>query len=52
MADGFVKPNGLAFSPDEKYLYITDTGHDTGVGDVVGVNSYLTNPRTIYRYPV
>ena len=25
-ADDFEKPNGLAFSPDEKYLYIADTG--------------------------
>lgn len=25
-ADDFVKPNGLAFSPDEKILYIVDTG--------------------------
>jgi len=30
VADDFVKPNGLAFSPDEKFLYIADTGatHD------------------------
>ena len=30
MADDFVKPNGIAFSPDEKRLYIADTGqsHD------------------------
>ncbi len=30
VADDFVKPNGLAFSPDEKRLYISDTGrsHD------------------------
>lgn len=29
-ADDFVKPNGLAFSPDEKRLYVADTGgsHD------------------------
>ena len=29
-ADDFVKPNGLAFSPDERTLYIADTGisHD------------------------
>ncbi len=29
-ADDFVKPNGLAFSPDESHLYIADTGgsHD------------------------
>jgi gluconolactonase len=25
-ADGFVRPNGLAFSPDERLLYIADTG--------------------------
>jgi gluconolactonase len=26
VADDFVRPNGLAFSPDEKRLYIADTG--------------------------
>ena len=26
VADDFVKPNGLAFSPDESTLYIADTG--------------------------
>ena len=26
VADDFERPNGLAFSPDEKYLYIADTG--------------------------
>lgn len=26
MADDFVQPNGLGFSPDEKLLYIVDTG--------------------------
>jgi gluconolactonase len=25
-ADGFVKPNGVAFSPDYKTAYVTDTG--------------------------
>ena len=25
-AEGFDKPNGIAFSPDEKHLFITDTG--------------------------
>jgi gluconolactonase len=30
MADDFVKPNGLAFSPDEKKLYIVDTGRTHG----------------------
>lgn len=30
VADDFVKPNGLAFSPDEKILYVADSGrsHD------------------------
>jgi gluconolactonase len=30
VCDDFVKPNGLAFSPDEKFLYIADSGrsHD------------------------
>lgn len=26
VADGFSKPNGLAFSPDERILYVTDSG--------------------------
>lgn len=26
VADGFVRPNGLAFSPDESLLYVADTG--------------------------
>ena len=30
MADDFHKPNGLAFSPDEKKLYIADTGRSHG----------------------
>jgi gluconolactonase len=32
VADDFVKPNGLAFSPDEKQIYIVDTGvtHQAG----------------------
>jgi gluconolactonase len=28
--DDFVKPNGLAFSPDESVLYVSDTGHGDG----------------------
>lgn len=30
VADDYVKPNGLAFSPDEQHIYISDTGatHD------------------------
>lgn len=32
VADGFHRPNGLAFSPDERTLYVTDTGYATGRG--------------------
>ena len=30
VADDFVEPNGLAFSPNEKKLYIVDTGYSDG----------------------
>ena len=49
VADSFDKPNGLAFSPDEKKLYIIDTGLTHGgrsnmrVFDVVG--DKLTNDK-------
>ena len=29
-ADDFDKPNGIAFSPDEKFLYVADTGASSG----------------------
>ena len=32
VADSFDKPNGLAFSPDESVLYITDTGANQAPG--------------------
>jgi gluconolactonase len=32
VCDDFDKPNGLAFSPDEKFLYIADTGASHKVG--------------------
>lgn len=44
VADGFVKPNGIAFSPDERILYITDTGY--------GGNFDPMKPHTIYAYDV
>lgn len=58
MADGFTQPNGLAFSYDEKRLYVTDTGFALGVSgqfDVarphsvtvfdVGTDGFLCNRR-------
>ncbi|KAI9652833.1 MAG: hypothetical protein M1831_006358 [Alyxoria varia] len=32
VAEGFVKPNGIAFSPDFKTVYVTDTGRSSGDG--------------------
>ncbi|KAJ5815079.1 hypothetical protein N7474_006856 [Penicillium riverlandense] len=34
MADGFGRPNGICFSPDEKVVYITDTDRVHGDGTV------------------
>ncbi|KAF2656998.1 lactonohydrolase [Lophiostoma macrostomum CBS 122681] len=45
VADGFVQPNGLEFSPDLKTLYVTDTG----------AQEYAQNgtrPATIYAFDV
>ncbi|CAG8511081.1 34948_t:CDS:2, partial [Gigaspora margarita] len=47
VADGFIKPNGLAFSPDEKILYITDTGFFNGTG---GYDP--KRPHAIYAFDV
>lgn len=33
VCDDFIKPNGLAFSPDEKLLYVVDTGRTHGPGN-------------------
>jgi gluconolactonase len=34
MADGFGRPNGICFSPDEKTVYITDTDWIRGPGNI------------------
>jgi gluconolactonase len=47
VADSFNKPNGLAFSPDESVLYITDTGANQAPG------TYLVNlPHHIRAFDV
>ena len=56
----FVKPNGLAFSPDESRLYIVDTGathvedgpRDIRVFDVAADGKTLTNGRHFATCPV
>ena len=42
LVDNMVRPNGLAFSPDEKLLYVADTG----------VSHKESTPRAIRRYSV
>jgi gluconolactonase len=42
VADSFNKPNGLAFSPDESVLYITDTGANQAPGTYfVGLQHHI-----------
>lgn len=46
VADNFIAPNGLEFSPDYKHVYVTDTGSNSfGV-----VNRTL--PASVYRFDV
>ncbi|KAI0387764.1 calcium-dependent phosphotriesterase [Hypomontagnella monticulosa] len=47
VTDEFKIPNGITFSPDGSYAYVTDTGAFSGIW---GWN--FTNPTTIYRYDV
>ena len=42
VAEGYERPNGLAFSPDEKFLYIADTG----------VSHREDGPHHIKKHPV
>ncbi|KAI9566142.1 calcium-dependent phosphotriesterase [Boletus coccyginus] len=47
VADQFVRPNGIAFTPDGKTAFVTDTGL---AGGFLGNNQTL--PGTIYQYDV
>jgi gluconolactonase len=40
VADDFVRPNGLCFSPDEAKLYIADTGSSEGAGGPPHVRAF------------
>lgn len=49
VADGFARPNGIVFSPNEEILYVTDTGW------ITGWSSRLIDPagpRSIYAFDV
>ncbi|KAJ5717854.1 hypothetical protein N7488_003500 [Penicillium malachiteum] len=47
VADGFGRPNGISFSPDEKTVYITDTAETNGDG-----STDLLKAATIYAFDV
>jgi gluconolactonase len=59
VVDDFVEPNGIAFSPDEKKLYIIDTGFTDGpqnpshirVFDADVENGKLSNSRVFAEMP-
>jgi len=59
VVDDFVEPNGIAFSPDEKKLYIIDTGFTDGpnnpshirVFDVDVENGKLSNGKVFVEMP-
>jgi gluconolactonase len=47
VADGFDKPNGIAFSPDERILYVTDSGANQEPGSY-----YVARPHHIKAFDV
>jgi len=47
VADSFVKPNGLVFSPDESVLYVTDSGANQEAGSY-----YINKPHHIIAFNV
>ena len=47
VADSFDKPNGIAFSPDENVLYVTDSGANQEEGSY-----YVERPHHIIAYDV
>lgn len=46
VADSFIKPNGLAFAPDESVLYINDSGANTFP------DTYVSGPHHIMAFDV
>src|SRR6266498_3068564 len=47
VADSFSKPNGIAFSPDERVLYVTDSGANQELGTY-----YVNLPHHVIAYDV
>ena len=44
VADDFVQPNGLAFSPDERLLYIVDTGRSHKPDGPTHIRRFVVDP--------
>lgn len=44
VCDDFVKPNGLAFSPDERLLYVVDTGRTHGAENPAHMRVFDVSP--------
>ncbi|KAG9225661.1 hypothetical protein CCMSSC00406_0007518 [Pleurotus cornucopiae] len=49
VADGFVRPNGIAFTNDGKTAYISDTG---SLQNPMRTSDFQTQPATIYAFDV
>jgi len=47
VVDDFVRPNGLCFSPDEKILYISDTGNSHGLGGPAHIRAFDVDNGTL-----
>ena len=51
--DTLIQPNGIALSPDQKHVYISDTGAETGSiirGGPPGSPFNQTGPRAVFKY--
>ena len=44
MASDFEGPNGLAFSPDERLLYVAETGDQTSLSPVQHIRAFDVSP--------
>jgi gluconolactonase len=47
VVDDFIRPNGLCFSPDEKTLYISDTGASHGLGGPAHIRAFDVDDGTL-----
>ena len=50
VADGFSRPNGIVFSPDQKTVFVTDSGFATGRGGPDALDP--AGPRSVYAFDV